>query len=468
MLQPAGPAFLQALGDVVPVEAPGAAYLEEPRGRFTGRAEVLVRPRSVEDVAQIVRLAGAHRVGIIPYGGGTGLVGGQVQDAHGPAAILVSLEKMNKLRRASASDNVIEVEAGVVLADVKAAAAEIDRLFPLSLAAEGSAQIGGNLSTNAGGVQVLRYGNSRDLCLGIEAVLPDGSVHHGLKGLRKDNTGYDLRHLLIGAEGTLGIITAASLKLFPRPSEVATGFLAVPSPQAALDLLRKMQDALGDTITAFELIHGLGLEFQLKHLPDISQPFAELPEWSVLVETSGSGALEALEQSLAQSYDDLVTDAYLAQNQAQAAAFWSVREHIPEANRLAGAIASHDISLPLSLIPKFIGEGRARIAAFDPDVRINCFGHLGDGNLHYNMFPPASQSKEQYVSKRSALTHIVHELVHEFGGSVSAEHGIGRLKRDDLQRYGDPAKLAAMRAIKTALDPVGIMNPGAIFAIDQS
>ena len=463
MLQSAGPAFLQALSDVLPVEKPSPGHLEDPRGRLAGRAEVLVRPRTVDEVSAVIRLAGEHKVGVIPYGGGTGLVGGQLQGPDGPAAILLGLDRMNNVRSISPLDNVIEVEAGVILADVQAAAAAVDRLFPLSLAAEGSARIGGNLATNAGGVQVLRYGNTRDLCLGLEAVLPDGSIHHGLRRLRKDNTGYDLRHLLIGSEGTLGVITAASLKLFPKPKAIVTAMVAVSSPDAALTLLRRLQDQLGDAVTAFELIHGQGLAFLAEHMPNVTTPFAERPGWSVLFEVSGAGHGDAVENLLESSFGEVVHDAYIAQNQSQAAAFWSVREHLPEANRAVGAIASHDISVPIGCIPEFISRGEVAIGAISRDIRINCFGHLGDGNLHYNLFPPQGQDKSEFVDIRASLTRKIHDLVAEFDGSFSAEHGVGRLKREDLGHYGDPAKLAAMRAIKAALDPLGIMNPGALF-----
>ncbi|KAG1648527.1 putative D-2-hydroxyglutarate dehydrogenase, mitochondrial [Nymphon striatum] len=375
----------------------------------------------------------AAQVGVVPYGGGTGLVGGQVAP-DGPAPLILSLERMNKVRAVHADENVLVAEAGVILADVQAAADDADRLFPLSLAAEGSARIGGNLSTNAGGTGVLRYGNARDLCLGLEAVLPDGQIWNGLTRLRKNNTGYDLRHLLIGAEGTLGIITAAALKLFPKPAHTGTALLVVESPRAALDLLSLAKSQLGEMISAFELIHRQGFEF----FP---------PEWCVLVELGLSGDLDpeaALERLFADAHEaGLVPDGLIAQNAQQAADFWKVREMIPEANRRVGSISSHDISVPLSSIPDFITKG-GEIVARIGDFRINCFGHVGDGNLHYNRCT---------------------DLVHEMGGSMSAEHGIGRLKVDDLEHYGDPAKLSAMRAIKAALDPKGIMNPGAVLRV---
>lgn len=462
-LSPAGPEFLAAVEAALGANAlgaPGSDHLTEPRGRFHGRAEHLIRPQSTAEVATLVSLAAQHRVGLIAFGGGTGLVGGQIQGPEGPPAVLVGMDRMNRVRAVAPQDNVMEVEAGVILADIQAAAAEADRLFPLSLASEGSARIGGCLSTNAGGVQVLRYGNARDLCLGIEAVLPDGSVLNGLSRLRKNNTGYDLRHLLIGAEGTLGIITAASLRLFPQPGTIATALAAVPEPAVALTLLHALQARFGDAVTAFELMAGQGHAFLAEKLPQVSNPFRIPPDWSVLIEIVGEpdDMAEALIDSLGEA-----ANIFLAQNSAQARAFWQIRETIPEANRLIGATSSHDISVPISAIPEFITRGTETIAAIDPELRINCFGHMGDGNLHFNVFPPPDGDKADHATDRNRIMRAVHDLVHDMDGSVSAEHGIGRLKRGDLARYGDPTKLAAMRAIKAVLDPHGIMNPGALF-----
>lgn len=444
-----------------PVEA---RYLEEPRGRWHGRGAVLAAPRHAEEVAQLVKLAERARVPVVPYGGGTGLVGGQVVEA-GPAPLLISLERMNRVRAVYPEENVLVCEAGTVLADVQKAAEDAGRLFPLSLAAEGTARIGGNLATNAGGTNVLRYGNTRDLCLGLEAVLPNGEIWHGLKRLRKDNTGYDLRHLLIGSEGTLGIITAASLKLSPRPAKMGTAVFAVPSPKAALSLLALARDQMGEMVSAFELMSGQGFRFLQETLPDIRQPFDVPPDWAVLIEVGLSAGLspeEALEDLFeAAVANQLATDGVVAQSGQQANALWSVREHIPEANRRIGAISSHDISVPLGALSGFIERADQAIAALG-DFRINCFGHVGDGNLHYNVFPAAGRSAGEHANQRDIVQRAVHDLTHEMGGSVSAEHGIGRLKVGDLERYGDPAKLWAMRAIKRALDPLGIMNPGAV------
>ncbi|WP_118136002.1 FAD-binding oxidoreductase [Oceanicella sp. SM1341] len=468
-LNDASPAFLERLearvgpGVLRPAEA---RDLEEPRGRYHGRAGAVALPRDTEGVAAIVRACAEELVGIVPRAGGTGLVAGQVMP-EGPLPLLLSVERLTAIRDASAADNALTVEAGVTLAGVQDAAEAVNRLFPLSLGSEGSCRIGGNLATNAGGVQVLRYGNARDLCLGLEAVLPNGSVLHGLRRLRKDNTGYDLRHLLIGSEGSLGIITAASLRLFPRPAETATAWVATPTPSAAARILDRALDALGEAVSGFELIHRTGLDFLAEHMPELRPPLAE-GEWFALVEASGgTGAhvQDGLEAALAAALEEGdATDAVLAASLSQRQAMWQIRESIPEANRAVGAIASHDISLPLSAIPDFIDEGLARLKALEPSMRVNCFGHLGDGNLHYNVFPAAGRDRADYDDLRAKVTEMVHDLVHARDGSVSAEHGIGRLKTGDLVRYGDPAKLAAMRAIKQALDPLGIMNPGALLA----
>ncbi len=439
-------------------------YLEEPRGRYFGRETWVVLPRSVEEVAAVVRLAGQARVGLVAYGGGTGLVGGQISPA-GPLPVLLSLERMAAIRDVYPAENVLICEAGAVLADVQVAAEAVDRLFPLSLASEGSARIGGNLATNAGGTAVLRYGNARDLCLGLEAVLPDGQIWHGLKRLRKDNTGYDLRNLLIGSEGTLGVITAAALKLSPKPSARGTALFVVPSPQAALDLLALAQAQLGELVSGFELISGQGLAFLAETVPEVRQPFATPPDWSVLIEVGLVAGLEpqtALEQVfIAASEAGLARDGVIAQSAQQSDDFWSVREHIPEANKRVGAVISSDVSVPLSAIPEFIVAGREEIAKIGA-FRINCFGHVGDGNLHYNVFPMPGGRAADHANQRGVLQRAVHDLAHRLGGSVSAEHGVGRLKVEDLERYGDPAKLSALRAIKAALDPLGIMNPGAV------
>lgn len=442
-----------------------APYLVDPRNLTPGHAAMVLRPGDTETVANIVRFCAQRRIGIVPYGGGTGLVGGQVAPVL-PLPVLLSLERMNRIRSVSVEEGAIIAEAGVILADIQSAADDADRLFPLSLAAEGSCRIGGNLSTNAGGVQVLRYGNTRDLCLGIEAVLPNGEVLNGLKTLRKDNTGYDLRHLLLGAEGTLGVITAAALKLYPKPGATVTAMLAIPGHEAAVSLLRMLQNALGDQITAFELIHGTGVEFVKQYFPQTADPLSDPPEWRVLTEMIGpdSESLnERVEAALAEAFEaGLATDGVVASSEAQRQNMWWIRETIPECNRKVGAVSSHDISVPISQMSRFVDAGIDAIARIDPSLRLNCFGHIGDGNLHYNLFPPEGRAASEFANRRSEVKQAVHDLVHEFGGSISAEHGIGRHKRDDLVKYGDPTKLSAMRAIKTALDPAWIMNPGAV------
>ena len=439
-------------------------YLEEPRDRYHGKAGVLALPRTVEEVSALVGAASEARVPVVPYGGGTGLVAGQLL-GEGAAPLVLSLERMNAIREVHVSENVLVAEAGAILSDVQAAAREAGRLFPLSLAAEGSCRIGGNLSTNAGGVNVLRYGNTRALCLGLEAVMPDGRIWHGLTRLRKDNTGYDLRDLLIGAEGTLGVITAAALKLSPQPAAKGTALMMVHSPDAALELLALAQEQVGDGVSAFELMHRNGFDFLSEHLPQLRQPWSEAPEWCVLVElglSKGSDPVEALSDLFGEAMErDLAYDGLIAQSEAQAVDFWMMREHIPEANRKVGSIVSNDIALPLGSVAAFIAKAPEKLAALG-DFRLNCFGHLGDGNLHYNIFPASGRDRSEYESIAVQAKEIVHGLVHEMNGSISAEHGIGRAKVDDLERYGDPVKLAAMRAIKAALDPQGIMNPGAV------
>ncbi len=460
-------ATLEAIaGGGLASESPDAArYFEEPRGLFRGGAAAILRPATTEAVAVIVRHCNARRIGIIPYGGGTGLVGGQVA-ALSPPAVLLSLERMNRIREVRTGESALVAEAGVTLAAAQEAAEAAGRLFPLSLASEGSCQVGGNLATNAGGTQVLRYGNARDLCLGVEAVLADGSVLKGPSTLRKDNTGYDLRNLLIGSEGTLGIITAAALRLFPRPRQTVTAMLTVPGPEEAVALLHHMQDRLGDTVTTFEILNGTGPEFLAEHFPEITDPLDGAPPWRVMME-AGSGAqgdlAEACETAFGEAFEaGLATDGVIAASEAQRAHMWHIRETIPEANRRVGVVSSHDISVPVSRIPAFIAEADRAVAAVVEGLRINCFGHLGDGNLHYNVFPPKGRSRDDFRNVRVAIKDAVYDLVAKHGGSFSAEHGLGRLKLEDLTRHGDPAKIAAMRAIKAAMDPNGILNPGAV------
>jgi len=439
-------------------------YLQEPRGLFFSRASAVVAPGTTAEVAAIVRTCAFHRVGIVPYGGGTGLVGGQICPDI-PAPLVLSLERMNKIHEVDSRDKVVIAQAGVILADLRRVVAIEGLEFGLSLASEGTCQIGGNLATNAGGTGVLKFGSARNLCLGLEAVLPDGSIWNGLRRLRKDNTGYDLRSLLIGAEGSLGVITAACLKLGPLPRDRLAIFATIPTLEAALDILNLFQEGFGNLVGAFELIHRQGFEFMQEKLPGVRLPFASPSEWMVFVDLGAQDDAnlgQRVEKTLLRAFEtNLVTDALVSQNSVQRQQFWAVRETIPEANRLIGAISSHDISVPVGHIPEFVEQAGIAVARFG-DLRVNCFGHLGDGNLHYNVFPPKGRVRAEFADLRVPLKDAVFDVVDAFGGSISAEHGIGRLKVGDLQRYGDPAKLAAMRAIKKALDPAGIMNPGAV------
>lgn len=466
MLNPVTPAFEGQLRRLLPDAAfrdDSTPYCQEPRGRWTGQG-LVVAPASTQEVAQVVKACADAAVGIVPYSGGTGLVGGQLMP-DGPAPVILSLERMNRIRDVFPMENALVCDAGVILADVQKAAEKIGRLFPLSLASEGSARIGGLLATNAGGVNVLRYGNARAQCLGLEVVRPDGTIWHGLTRLRKDNTGYDLRDLMIGAEGTLGVITGATLKLAPRPVGVGAAMMAVPSPAAALELLALAGDLIGDGVSAFEIMHRQGFAFLAEVGPKVKQPFDDIPEWCVLIDVGLPAGLPpdaALERLFEAGFDaGLVTDGVIAQSLSQRQELWDIRENIPEANRRIGSVSSHDISLPLSAVPGFIDRAGSLLADI-ADFRINCFGHLGDGNLHFNVFPARDRTRADYEAERPAVKRALHDLVHEMEGSVSAEHGIGRLKVDDLERYGDPVKLAMLRAIKAALDPQGIMNPGAV------
>jgi len=457
--------FLAELATIASVKPAEARYLEEPRGRFVGQGAAVVRPTSVDEVSAVVRLCNLHSVGIVPFGGGTGLVGGQTM-SDGTKPIILSMERMNKIREVDASENVLIAEAGVILANIQSAAEGKERMFPLSLASEGSCQIGGNLATNAGGINVLRYGNARDLCLGVEAVLPDGSIYNGLKKLRKDNTGYDLRDLLVGSEGTLGIITAATLRIKQQPAEIEAAFLAIPNPYVALTLLHRLSRHLGEVISAFELIHRQGFDFLTEAGMPFNEPFTTRSDWMILLECGagvGANLKHNLEAILADAFEGgMILDAVLAQNDSQRQAFWQIRETIPEANRRIGVISSHDISVPVSRVPEFIEQAATVVAGINPNFRINCFGHLGDGNLHYNVYPPKGVKRSEFDSVREHVKTAVYDLVASYGGSFSAEHGIGRMKKADLANYGDPVKIATMRSIKAALDPNGIMNPGAV------
>ncbi len=439
-------------------------HLVEWRGLYRGETALVVKPATTDEVAQVVRLCAEAGVPIVPQGGNTGLVGGAVGLARG---IILSLARMNRVRAVDPTAYTMTVEAGCILADIQRVAAEHDRLFPLSLAAEGSCQIGGNLSTNAGGTAVLRYGNARDLVLGLEVVLPNGEVINGLRGLRKDNTGYDLKNLFIGAEGTLGIITAAVLKLYPRPRDIATAFVAVDGPQAAVSLLSLARERSGDTVTTFELMNRTSVEMVWRHVPGTSDPLADPQDWYVLVELSSArangGLAEALEDCLGEAFEaGLALDAAIAQNEAQRQAFWRLREEISDAQKHEGGSIKHDVSLPIAAVPGFIARAHAAVAARLPGIRPVTFGHIGDGNIHYNLTQPDGMDRAAYLALWGEINRIVHDIVHDLGGSFSAEHGVGTLKIDELEHYKSKAELDAMRQIKRALDPRTIMNPGKV------
>jgi len=443
-----------------------APYLSEERGSFRGAARLVVRPASSEEVASVVRLCAATRTPIFPQGGNTGLCGGAVSDASG---IVLGFGRMNRVRAIDPVNYTITVEAGAILAEVQRAAAEADRLFPLSLGAEGSCQIGGNLSTNAGGIAVLRYGNMRELTLGLEVVLADGTIWDGLKGLRKDNTGYDLKQLFIGGEGTLGIITAATLKLFPRPRETETAFLGLARVDDAMTLFARARAATGDQLTAFELVPRIGLDIAMAHVPGVHDPLDRPHQWYVLLEMSSSqaasGLRPALEEFLAQSLDQgLIEDGTIAASAQQARELWRIREGMVEAQKQIGAGIKHDVSVPVSSVATFIHGASQAVARHVPGIRTMPFGHVGDGNIHFNLAQPVDGDPAAFLGAQHDVNRIVHDIAASLGGSISAEHGIGILKRDELPRYKPAIALELMRRIKTALDPDGIMNPGKILA----
>lgn len=456
--------LLTAPGDMAP-------YLREWRGHFECAAGAVARPASTDEVAAVVTACAGAGVGIVPQGGNTGLVGGAAPQS-ADAQIVLALDRMTRVRGIDTDNDTITVEAGCILADVQKAASEVHRLLPLSLAAEGSCRIGGNLATNAGGVNVLRYGNARDLTLGLEVVLADGRVWHGLSGLRKDNTGYDLRQLFVGSEGTLGIITAATLRLYPALAQRETAFAGVADPAAAVALLGRLRAASGDNVIACELIPRFGLELALRHIPGCHDPLDQSHSWYVLVELAspadGTWLREALESGLEAAFEaGEVADAVLAGSLDDAGRFWHIREHIPEAQIREGASIKHDVSVPVSRLPAFVAEATAAIEGAVPGVRVCAFGHVGDGNLHFNLQQPEDADGEAFLAGWREANRVIHDIVARLGGSVSAEHGIGRLKTGELARYADPAKLAMIRAVKKALDPRGILNPGALVAGDD-
>ena len=451
---------------VIADEAGMAPFMADWRGRYSGRGLAVVLPLDTAQVAAIIQACAAARVPIVPQGGRTGLVMGSVPDLSG-SAIVLSLRRLNRIRAIDPANRTMTVEAGCILADIQAAAANAGMLYPLSLAAEGSCTIGGNLSTNAGGTAVLRYGNTRELCLGLEVVNAQGEVWDGLRGLRKDNTGYALRDLFIGAEGTLGVITAAVLKLYPAPRAALTALVALDSPRHALELLGLLQARCGAALTGFELMSAFCLDLVAAQFPDLPRPFAGRHPQYALVELSSNEsdqhAHDLLESGIGQALEaGVARDAVVATSHQQALGLWRLREHIPLAQAAAGKNIKHDISLPVSRIPAFIDRADAALDQAFPGCRPVTFGHLGDGNLHYNVAPPIGVDHDAFLAHQAAVNRIVHDLVDAFGGSISAEHGIGVLKREELARYKSPVELGMMRAIKAALDPLGIMNPGKI------
>ena len=441
-------------------------FLVDERGRYRGNAMAIVRPADTEAVAAVVRLCAERRIPIVPQGGNTSLCGAATPDQDGKAIVL-SLTRLNRVRAIDPVNYTITVEAGVILADVQKAAAEVDRLFPLSLGGEGTARIGGNLSTNAGGTGVLRYGNARDLALGLEVVLPDGRIWDGLSALRKDNTGYDLKHLFIGAEGTLGIITAAVLKLFPRPHGMETAFLAVDEPADAVALLARARAATGDRVSTFELMLRMPLELVFAHIPGARDPFVEAHPCYVLFELSSGSADDdvraLMENLLAEAMEaGLVRDAVIAESGAQAADFWKLRETIPEAQKHAGASIKHDVSVPVSQVAAFMDVAARETVARIPGLRVCAFGHVGDGNIHFNLSQPEGADGAAFMARETEINKIVHDTVVAMRGSISAEHGIGQLKRDALVHYKPDVALDLMRRVKASLDPDNIMNPGKV------
>ncbi|HEX6376797.1 MAG TPA: FAD-binding oxidoreductase [Allosphingosinicella sp.] len=471
MLRPASPVLLDALESLLGPRGftrdadAMAPWLSDWRGRYRGRAAALLSPCSSGEVQEIVARCAAERVALVPQGGNTSMVGGATPGDDG-GALLLSLRRMNAVRSVSAEDNVAVVEAGMILSDLHDAAAAAGRRFPLSLGAKGSATVGGLVSTNAGGTQVLRFGPMRSLVLGLEAVLPDGALFEGLSALRKDNRGYDLKQLLIGGEGTLGVVTAASLKLVAAPGSTAVAWVGLATPAAALALLRRLEARLGDAVESFELVPEDALALVLAAIAGTRAPLAGRHRWHVLVEAvaplGARDAAEGLTEALADALGEgLAEDATIAASAAQAASLWRLRESIAEAERLHGPSVKHDVSVPVAAMPGFIERARAAVEARFDGARVVAFGHLGDGNVHFNVQPPAGAAPEPWLAARAgAVTRLVHDLVGEAAGSISAEHGIGRTKLGEFARTEAPARLAALRAVKRALDPAGIMNPG--------
>jgi len=456
--------FRKIVGDKYAVTDPAyiAPYVTEERDLFHGRSPLVLRPGSTAEVAAICRLANEHRVALVPQGGNTGLVGGQTPHNW---EVVVSLRRLDDIREVDTASNTMTCEAGVVLQVAQQRASEVDRLLPLSLGAEGSCTIGGNLSTNAGGTTALAYGVAREMALGLEVVLADGRILNGLSKLKKDNTGYDLRNLFIGAEGTLGIITAATLKLFPKPHAVETAFVGLKSPAAALILLSISQNEAAGTLTSFELLSGIAVDFSIRHGIDIRDPLASKHPWYVLMEVSSprQDARATLESILAQALDrGILDDAAIAANLSQRSAFWKLRDEMSAAQKPEGGSIKHDISVPVVAVPEFIEQADAAVVKLIPGARPVPFGHLGDGNIHYNVSQPIGGDAADFLGRWHDVNAAVFDIVLRMGGSISAEHGIGVLKRDELPQVKDKVAIELMRSIKAMLDPAGIMNPGKV------
>jgi len=441
-------------------------YLTDHRRLYHGRALTVALPRSVEQISRLLAYCNDNRIGVVPHGGNTSYCGGATPDESGQQIVL-SLKRLNRIRNVDPLNYSLIAEAGCILADVQRAADDADRLFPLSLGSEGTCQIGGNLSTNAGGTSVLRYGMMRELVLGLEVVLADGRVLSTLGALRKDNTGYDIKSLFLGAEGTLGVITAATLKLFSKARSAATAFVAVRDIQAAVELLARLREASGDRVSSFELIPRIGIELTTRHIPGVKDPLKQAYEWHVLCEVTSSRGADRLDdvltESLAAAFEaNLVLDAVVAQSDREREALWKIRETIPEAQRIDGASLKHDISLPVTSLAPFVAKAGDWIRDNVPDGRLVAYGHVGDGNLHFNLNQAPGTSRDAFLAGEAPIKRAIHDMVRDFGGSFSAEHGIGRLKVGELEQYASPVELDLMRAVKHAFDPNGILNPGKV------
>jgi FAD/FMN-containing dehydrogenase len=456
-----------------------AGYIDDPkdlegyskswRDDWVGAVPLLLRPKTTEEVAALVKICAETKTAIVPQGGNTGLTGASQPHAD-MSEVIISTSRMNQVRAIDTANDTLTVEPGVVLQDIQRIAAENDRLFPLSLGAEGSCQIGGNISTNAGGTQVLRYGNTRALVLGLEVVLPNGEIWNGLRGLRKDNTGYDLKHLFIGAEGTLGIVTAAVLRLFPLPTATETAWVALQSPEKAVELLGFMKSKLGDQVSGFELLQRSIVDLVLKHIDNTDDPIADRYPWYVLTEVSGQGAPGSLSEPFTDALGEaagrgLIDDAAVASSGAQGKKFWQMREDMAEAQKRAGPSIKHDVSVPVSKIPQFLREVSDALEKAYPGINIVAFGHVGDGNLHYNPVAPEGWTRQEFAGERDKVNRIVHDIVISHDGSISAEHGVGRLRLDENMHYKSPVEIELMRTIKKSLDPDNIMNPGKVIRL---